>query len=188
MKATRTYDIPFALERVKPIIEADTQNKEKEDIMPYITGATLLSASEVKYLNKEILKADNDWWLRSSGDNVSRVACVVGDIGYVCNSGTYATYSFGVRPVLQLENLGSSNYQIGESVYFGGHSFTIISDTYALCDDVIGKCAFCKDSKAENANEYETSDVKKFIDDWFEKAKEQVKDKEKVQDEDEREL
>ncbi len=27
MKATRTYDIPFALERVKPIIEAD---KERE--------------------------------------------------------------------------------------------------------------------------------------------------------------
>ena len=29
MRATRTYDIPFALDRVKPIIEAD--NAESED-------------------------------------------------------------------------------------------------------------------------------------------------------------
>jgi hypothetical protein len=28
MKATRTYDIPFALERVKPIIEADRSEKK----------------------------------------------------------------------------------------------------------------------------------------------------------------
>lgn len=27
MKATRTYDIPFALERVKPIIEADKESE-----------------------------------------------------------------------------------------------------------------------------------------------------------------
>ena len=27
MKATKTYDIPFALERVKPIIEADTESE-----------------------------------------------------------------------------------------------------------------------------------------------------------------
>ena len=29
MKATRTYDIPFALERVKPIIEADIESEDK---------------------------------------------------------------------------------------------------------------------------------------------------------------
>ena len=28
MMTTRTYDIPFALERVKPIIEADTESEE----------------------------------------------------------------------------------------------------------------------------------------------------------------
>ena len=28
MKTTRTYDIPFALERVKPIIEADRSEEE----------------------------------------------------------------------------------------------------------------------------------------------------------------
>lgn len=29
MKVTRTYDIPFALERVKPIIEADREGREE---------------------------------------------------------------------------------------------------------------------------------------------------------------
>jgi len=29
MKAARTYDIPFALERVKPIIEADKEHKHE---------------------------------------------------------------------------------------------------------------------------------------------------------------
>ena len=29
MRATRTYDIPFALERVKPIIESDGSNKDE---------------------------------------------------------------------------------------------------------------------------------------------------------------
>jgi hypothetical protein len=28
MRATRTYDIPFALERIKPIIEADKESDE----------------------------------------------------------------------------------------------------------------------------------------------------------------
>ncbi len=30
MKATRTYDISFAMERVKPIVEADTENENPE--------------------------------------------------------------------------------------------------------------------------------------------------------------
>lgn len=30
MRATRTYDIPFILERVKPIIEADKESEDKE--------------------------------------------------------------------------------------------------------------------------------------------------------------
>ena len=30
MKITRTYDIPFVLGRVKPIIEADTESEDKE--------------------------------------------------------------------------------------------------------------------------------------------------------------
>ncbi len=164
------------LKNIKTIIEADTQNKEKEDIMPYITGVTLLSASEAKNLNKEILKADKNWWLRSASDRDSIAACVYGDDGYVYRNGYYVHRSFGVRPALEISDLESSGYKIGESVYFGGHSFTIISDTYALCDDMIGECAFRKDSEAENANEYEASDIKRYVETWFEKVKEQSRE------------
>ncbi|MBR3515407.1 MAG: hypothetical protein IKM88_00945 [Lachnospiraceae bacterium] len=193
MKATRTYDIPFALERVKPIVEEDTQNKEKEnkekeDIMPYITGATLLSVEEAKNLDKEILKADEDWWLGSGGRYIFDATCVNGGHGYVYDYGHRVNHSFGVRPVLEISDLGSSGYKIGESVSFGDHSFTVISEKYALCDDIIGECVFRKDLNANNANDYGESDVKKFVDDWFAKAKEQAKDTDKVQDEDEREL
>jgi len=164
------------LDNIKTIIEADTQNKEKEDIMPYITGATLLSASEARSLNKEILKADKDWWLGSRGNYVDFAACVNGDYGFVYANGRIVGISFGVRPALEISDLESSGYKIGESFYFGDHSFTIISDTYALCDDMIGKCAFRKDSEAENANEYEASDIKRYVETWFEKVKEQSRE------------
>ena len=92
--------------------------------------------------------------------------------------------AFGVRPALEISK--SSGYKIGESVDFGGHSFTIISDTYALCDDMIGECAFRKDFKAKNSNEYEASDIKRYVEAWFEKVKEQSR--EEIDSEEERDI
>lgn len=171
----------YGIKYADTIIEADTQNKEKEDIggediMPYFTGATLLSVEEAKNVNKEILKADIDWWLCSPGFDGDYAACVFGDYGSVSDIGNYVEDSYGVRPALEISNLESSGYKIGESVYFGGYSFTIISDTYALCDDMIGECAFRKDSKAKDANKYETSDIKRYVETWFEKVKEQSRE------------
>ncbi len=159
--------------------EADTQNKEKEnkekdDITPYIMGATLLSVEDAKNLDEEILKADTDWWLGSHGFFPCYAACVYGVIGDVNDVGEVVGNNYGVRPALEISKFSLSyGYKIGDSVYFGGHSFTIISDTRALCDDVIGKCAFRKDSEAENANEYDASDIKRYVETWFKKAKEQ---------------
>ena len=159
----------------KPIIEADTQNKEKEnkekeDITPYVTGVTLLSVEEARNLDKEILKADKDWWLRSHGHN-DYAAFVYSDYGDVNAYGNFVNRTLGLRPALEISK--SSGYKIGESVDFGGHSFTIISDTYALCDDVMGECPFRHDFKADDANEYEASDIKRYIEYWFEMIKEQ---------------
>ena len=165
------------------IIEADTRNKEKEDITPYITGATLLSVEEAKNLNKEILKADKNWWLRSPGDSGICAACVFGEDGCVIAHGLIVVSTLGVRPALEISNLESSGYKIGESVYFGGYSFTIISDTYALCDDMIGECAFCKYPKAKDVNKYETSDIKRYVETWFEKIKEQSREERDFEEE-----
>lgn len=45
---------------------------------------------------------------------------------------------------------------------------------HALCDNIIGKCVFREDWKAKEANEYEASDVKKYVDKWFNELKERT--------------
>lgn len=137
-----------------------------------ITGATLLSAKEAKNLNKEILKADENWWLRSCGHRDGLAACVFGDRGYADYFGYLVNYSYGVRPALEISNLESSNLKIGDTITFGEHDFTIISDKYALCNEIVDKRVFREDYVAEDANDYEASDIKKFVDDWFIRIKE----------------
>ena len=149
------------------------EKQNKENIMPYITGATLLSVEEAKNLDKEILKADKDWWLRSPAHYANYATCVGGDSGCVYIAGSNVKGNFGVRPALKLSNLESSNLQIWDKFTFGNHDFTIISDCYALCNDCVGRCTFRKDSEAENANKYEASDIKGYVEAWFEKVKEQ---------------
>ena len=138
-----------------------------------IIGATLLSLEEAKQLDKEILKASgNWWWLRSPSiydKYYNQAACAHGDNGYVY---VLVELSVGVRPALCISNLSSSNLQIGDKFEFGGRNFTVISDKYALCDEVIGRCAFRKDWEAKDANSYEASDVKVFVDQWFDRTKE----------------
>ena len=150
----------------------------EEDIkITRITGATLLPVEEAKKLDKEILKVDNPfvrkntaWWLRSRGKYDNEAACVFDDCGYVGNY--FVSCNLGVRPALEINDLKSSDLKIGDKFIFGEHDFTIISDKYALCDDIIGKCAFREDWKnIYNANVYEESDVRKFVDDWFAKEK-----------------
>lgn len=139
-----------------------------------ILGATLLSKEEFKQYEDIIPRTDGDWWLRSPGA-FSEYACCVFDYGgygrYCCYSygGSVDRVGVGVRPALIISNL--DNAKIGDKVEFEGKAFTVISPEYALCDTFIGKCIFRKDWKAEDANIYEASDVKKFVDDWFEKAK-----------------
>lgn len=182
MEECRNADIPIKRCDLESICNVDELYSGKDVIeIPWITGATLLSAEEAKKLDKGILKADKDWWLRSRGFNDNTAACVIGDSGYI--DGLFLEYSFGVRPALTISNLETSNLKIGDTITFGNHIFTIISDHYALCNDIIEKCAFRKDWTAINANVYEVSDVKKFVDDWFAKAKEN-----KTQEESEEEL
>ncbi len=179
---------PGEMYAIRKTLTGATAIIEAEDMMPYITGAKLLSAKEARNLDKEILKADKDWWLGSCGHFDYYAACVYGDDSYVSIYGENVCLSCGVRPALEISNLNFSIYQIGDAFSFGDHSFTVISEKYALCNDMIGECAFRKDWEVKGSNDYEVSDIKKFVDDWFAKAKEQAKDADKVQDDEEKEL
>jgi hypothetical protein len=139
--------------------------------LPEIEGATLLTVEEAKELSKNISLAERNWWLRSPGGFDDWAAFVFGDDGHVDDDGYFVYEEFGVRPALRISNLESSDLQVGDKFIFGGQSWTIISDDKALCDDVMGESVFCRDLCAKDANVYEASDVKKFVDDWYANAK-----------------
>lgn len=132
-----------------------------------ITGATLLSLEEYNNYKNIIPHLDKNWWLRSPGYRSRDAAFVYGVDGYVFDNGFNVPNPFGVRPVLQI-NLSSSNLSVGDEFVIGKHKFTVISESYAISNSNIGWCPFRKDYKADNANNYEASDVKKFVDEWYE--------------------
>jgi len=71
---------------------------------------------------------------------------------------------------LRIEDLESSNLKIGDEFTFGGKHFRIISDNLAFCIEDIGLRTFREDWQAENANDYDASDIKKYVDEWFAEA------------------
>lgn len=132
-----------------------------------IIGATLLSLNEADQLPSELRKYHNWWWLRNSSYIYYRAACV-DHRGYFIDGGYFVDdYSNVVRPALQIKKPNSSNLKIGDVFEFGGKTFKIISNNLAFCLSDIGTCAFRRNWKAEDANDYEKSDVKKYVDEWF---------------------
>lgn len=134
-----------------------------------ITGVTLLSIEEAEeYLTDEDRKYDYGWWLRTPGYSTTN-ATDVGYDGSLHYRGTYVTFSFDcVRPALQIKNLESSNLEIGDIFELSGYEFKIISESLAwMHKQDIGCYAFNDD--CGNGNNYETSDVKRLVDAWFER-------------------
>ncbi len=129
-----------------------------------ITGATLLSVNEFKEYKDNIPLLRESWWLRSPGVwNYEKAEAY--EVRYINCVNNIVHSVYAIRPALQISNL--ANVEVGDKIKFGEYTFTIISPKYALCNDIIGYGAFRKDWKAEDANVYEASDVKKIIDDWF---------------------
>lgn len=132
-----------------------------------IDGITLLSVDEYKKAKDYIKPSHFVWWLRSPGDYKDSVALVDSD-GDVDYFGHYINVNFGVRPALRI-NLKSSDFQIGDSFKLKRYTWTIVSKDYALCDTTIGNMPFRKDWQAKDTNDYEKSDIKEFLEDWYNK-------------------
>lgn len=133
-----------------------------------VLEATLLSREEVETLlvkDEKIYK--KWWWLRTPGDNNDDV-CYVDKTGYIFPNGYVCdNYGSGVRPALRIDNF-NSDVTVGDIFMFGGKEFKVISPTLAwIHNDDIGTCAFREKWDAPDANAYETSDIKKFVDKWF---------------------
>ena len=141
----------------------DKISTKKEDIV--LTGITLLSEEEYLEYKDKITAVNKHWWLRSPGRTDILAAYVFGEDGFVDVNGDYAGFAFGVRPALCIGDLKS--LQVGDKFELAKYSWTIISDKYALCDYVIGHSAFQKGKpNIGRFNDYETSDVKQYVESW----------------------
>ena len=146
-------------------MKAKKQIITTQDIDLAITDVTLLSIEEYE-ANKNIIPPIHDcWWLRSPGSDSSNVANVYDD-GYVNDDNV--DYDNNVRPVvaLRLSESCISNLDVGDKIEMAGYTWTMLRDGLALCDDVVGRAAFRKDWKAKDANVYEVSDIKKWLEKW----------------------
>ena len=128
-----------------------------------ISGATLLTADEVKSLLTINDRAcELWWWLRSPGHG-QHDAATVDDDGSVHAYGDNVSHgSVGVRPALQIANLECSNLEIGDKFCFGNEYFKVISANLALCDLIVGYTRFDASS-----NDYARSEIKAYVDHWF---------------------
>jgi len=143
-----------------------------------ITEATLLTIEEAEQLPEKLKNYNRYWWLRSHGYTYNFAANVIYG-GSVSSVGSLVScYNYAVRPALIISNLKSSCFRIGDTFKFGNKDFEIISNDRAFCLGDIGYSLFREDWRADDANNYEKSDVKKFIDEWFEKSIEEVNSKE----------
>ena len=129
-----------------------------------ITRATLLSIEESEnLLTNEERSYHCWWWLRSPGYFSYNAADVSSD-GDVYYYGIYVDDGYRcVRPALQISNLKSSDLQIGDTFEVGDYNFRVISENLAwMYAQDIGQHIFDK-----KTNIYEQSEIKQFVDDWF---------------------
>ena len=153
-------------------IRADKLIISKKSIELEIDGVTLLTIEEAKALIDKQRYQTPTWWLRNI-----YAAFVDGESGSVDVTGIdICNELFGVRPALQISNLTSSDFEIGDRFEFANYTWTVISEDKALCDDIIGYSVFRDDWKAKDASDYEKSDIKKYLDNWWEEMQNEVSD------------
>ena len=151
----------------------------KQEIDIDIQEVTLLSKKEYKKTKAHIKPIGNLWWLHSPRNDDYKASVVVEDAAsynpYLVNfkNGdvddlwrTIDNESVSVRPALRL-NQKSNNLQIGDMLSFGGYYWTLISKSLALCDTEFCRMGFREDWDAQDAHIYEASDVKRYLDNWF---------------------
>lgn len=138
--------------------------------LPKIEGATLLSVEEaLLFLSVDDREYKGWWWLRTPGEHHDLATSVYdnGGVNFLGNTVDY--YHNYLRPALRI-NIENSDFKIGDVFVFGKRWFKIISDNLAFCTGDIGQFCFRNNYKADDANDYEKSDAKKIVHQWFVRA------------------
>ena len=132
----------------------------KQDIR--ITDVTLLTTEEAEALPVKMKAIGKWWWLRSPGRSQDFAAFVDYD-GALYDYYSVNISDVGVRPALKIE---STDLMVDDKFELAGQQWTVINEDTALCDNIVGKAHFRKDWKAPDANDYEASDIKKWLENW----------------------
>lgn len=122
---------------------------------------TLLSAEEYEKYKDRIPQINCSWWLRSPGINSNRAASVDYD-GSVFDLGDFVDLDYdAVRPALKISD--GRKYEIGKRVILYNFPWIIIDEGLAIAEVPIAFHRF-----DEKSNDYENSEIKKFLNDWLE--------------------
>ena len=122
-----------------------------------VSEVTLLSIGEWQKAKeiKSVPRFIGWWWLHSPG-NYSTLATSVYSSGVTNDYGDDVKYDLGrVRPAFKIPNLKS---EIGSKIFVENTLCTVIDTDYALSDIAVCQHRFDKES-----NDYETSEIKQFI-------------------------
>ena len=148
------------------------------DIIPYkiidlkleeldVQDIFLLSTEEYRKYKKLIPKLHWWWWLRSPGYFSDLAAYVRGD-NIINDLGTNVDISdVAVRPALRISNFLSSDVDPGDIVEIFDRDWIVLDKNLVIAKKLIGQHRF-----DEKSNDYETSEIKKYLHKWLEEQKE----------------
>lgn len=147
--------------------EIERLKKEQETVGFRGDPIFLLSKEEYEKYRDRIPKLGWFWWLKSSGYG-SYNAMYVGSDGYVSDIGvSVGNDNVLVRPALRISNLKSFNSGGKNKIVFNGVTWVKIDENLYISELPIDFRRF-----DEESNNYETSEVRKFLLNWFEERQE----------------
>lgn len=138
----------------------------------------LLSFEEFHANYKIIPTINEDWWLSSPSKERDRLYATYVALD-TCDS-EICHANLGVRPALQTEIPLDLNP--GDKTELYGHTWTVLDENTALCDDIIGFSKFREESKAPDATDYEKSDVKQFVENWLNEKMNEYSENKEIED------
>jgi hypothetical protein len=146
-------------------------NKVSEPLILDLSGADLFTNEDVLLLSREQRKYKSNWWINyiepKGYKKTKKESCLAAYINGSDGCGIGPTKNkrltyYAVRPALTINTIKGS-YKIGDRFRIKDYEFEIISHNKAwLYRQDIGYSIF-----DNNFKDYEHSDIKKMIDNWY---------------------